>query len=187
MSYDRFAFWYLCKKIVLSRLIRRRKFTTLVIFFSLLYVHLSVIQALRSFCLSRPPLVNATSKRANLVSTETDMVNEYHPFVDFKFVFPVISPEVKKTPEIFMMVLVNSCARGNKYRNLRKVIRQTWGNQSNCEQRKAMENEGLKDLRWLLVFVVGKAGPGTNDDELNIAEARQHNDMLIGNITDKYS
>ncbi len=36
------------------------------------------------------------------------------------------------------------------------------------------------------MFVVGKAGPGTNDDELNMAEARQHNDMLIGNITDNY-
>ena len=49
-----------------------------------------------------------------------------------------------------------------------------------------MGDERLKDLRWLLVFVVGKAGRGTNDDELNRAEARQYNDMLIGNITDNY-
>ena len=49
-----------------------------------------------------------------------------------------------------------------------------------------MADERLKDLNWLLVFVVGKAGPGTKDDELNKAEARQHNDMLIGNITDSY-
>ncbi|CAB3993823.1 beta-1,3-galactosyltransferase 5-like [Paramuricea clavata] len=49
-----------------------------------------------------------------------------------------------------------------------------------------MGDERKKNLRWLLVFVVGKAGPGTNDDELNMAEAGQHNDMLIGNITDNY-
>ncbi|XP_028392735.1 beta-1,3-galactosyltransferase 1-like [Dendronephthya gigantea] len=85
-----------------------------------------------------------------------------------------------------MIVLVMSGAKGNKFRKRREAIRQTWGNQSNCEQRKASQDERLKNLRWLLVFVVGKAGTGTNDDELNIAEARQHNDMLIGNITDNY-
>ncbi len=115
-----------------------------------------------------------------------DIVNDYYPFVDFKFVFPQISPKVETTPNIFMMVLVNSGANGDQYRKRREAIRQTWGNQSNCEQRKALEDERLKNLRWLLVFVVGKAGPGTNNDELNMAEARQHNDMLIGNITDNY-
>ena len=115
-----------------------------------------------------------------------DIVNDYYPFVDFKFVFPDISPKVEKTPEIFMMVLINSGAKGDEFRKRRQVIRQTWGNRSNCEQRKASGNEKVKDLKWLLVFVVGKAGPGTNDDELNMAEARQHNDMLIGNITDNY-
>jgi hypothetical protein len=115
-----------------------------------------------------------------------DIVNDYYPFVDFKFVFPDISPKVETTPEIFMMVLVNSGAKGDEFRKRRQVIRQTWGNQSNCEQRKALADERMKDLRWLLVFVVGKAGPGTNDNELNMAEARQHNDMLIGNITENY-
>ncbi|CAB4030554.1 beta-1,3-galactosyltransferase 5-like [Paramuricea clavata] len=115
-----------------------------------------------------------------------DIINDYYPFVDFKFVFPEISPKVETTPEIFMMVLVNSGAKGNEFRKRREAIRQTWGNRSNCEQRKAMGDERKKNLRWLLVFVVGKAGPGTNDDELNMAEAGQHNDMLIGNITDNY-
>ena len=115
-----------------------------------------------------------------------DIVNDYYPFVDFKFVFPEISPNVDRKQDIFMIVLVNSAARGDEYRKRREVIRQTWGNRSNCEQRKASEDGRLKDLKWLLVFVLGKAGPETNDDELNKAEARQHNDMLIGNITDNY-
>ena len=115
-----------------------------------------------------------------------DLVNDYYPFVDFKFIFPEISPKVETTPEIFMIILVNSGAKGEEFRKRREAIRETWGSHSNCEYLKALEDERMKDLRWLLVFVVGKAGPGTNDDELNKAEAKQHNDMLIGNITDNY-
>ena len=131
--------------------------------------------------------VATTKKPTATAKPSIDMVNDYYPFVDFKFVFPEISPKVETTPEIFMMVLVNSGAKGDEFRKRREAVRQTWGNRSNCEQRKALgDAERMKNLRWLLVFVVGKAGPGTNDDELNMAEARQHNDMLIGNITDNY-
>ena len=115
-----------------------------------------------------------------------DMHNDYYPFYDFRFVFPEISPELQKTSDIFMIVLVNSGAKGDKFRKRREVIRQTWGNRSNCEQLEASRGGKINRLRWLLVFLVGKAGQGTNDDELNVAEARQHNDMLIGNITDNY-
>ena len=116
-----------------------------------------------------------------------DLVNDYYPAFDFKFVFPEISPKVDGTQNIFLIVLVTSGAKGKHFRNNRHAIRETWGNEGNCEQREVSKDERLKGLRWMLVFVVGKAGLGTNDDELNIAEARQHNDMLIGNITDKYS
>ena len=115
-----------------------------------------------------------------------DIENDYYPYVDFKFVAPEISPKVNFMRKYFMLVLVNTGAKGNVYRKHREAIRQTWGNHSNCEQIKALTNETLKSLNWLLVFVVGKAGLGTNDDELNMAEARKHNDMLIGNITDNY-
>ena len=127
-----------------------------------------------------------TNKAKPSSKPSIDIVNDYYPFVDFKFVFPEISPNVRRTSNIFLMVLVNSGAKGDMFRKRREAIRQTWGSQNNCEQRKALGDERLKDLRWLLVFVVGKAGPGTNDDELNKAEAKQHNDMLVGNITDDY-
>ncbi|XP_028392415.1 beta-1,3-galactosyltransferase 1-like [Dendronephthya gigantea] len=100
-----------------------------------------------------------------------------------KFVNPDISPKVDETRNIFMIILVNSAA---KNRQRREAIRQTWGSTGNCEQLTALGDGRLKDLRWLLVFVVGKAGPGTPDDELNEAEARRYNDILIGNITDNY-
>ncbi|XP_028392501.1 beta-1,3-galactosyltransferase brn-like [Dendronephthya gigantea] len=114
------------------------------------------------------------------------MVNDYYPFVDFRFVYPDISPKVDETRKIFMIILVNSGAKGIKFRQRREAIRQTWGSTGNCEQLKALGDGRLKDLRWLLALVVGKAGPGTRDDELNEAEARRYNDMLIGNITDNY-
>ena len=34
--------------------------------------------------------------------------------------------------------------------------------------------------------ILGKAGPGTDDDKLNAQEAKRHNDILIGNIDDNY-
>ena len=130
--------------------------------------------------------VPTTTAKQPSTKPSIDIVNDYYPFVDFKFVFPEISPKVETTPQIFMIILVNSGAKGEEFRKRREAIRETWGSNSNCEYLKALEDERMKDLRWLLVFVVGKAGPGTNDDELNKAEARQHNDMLIGNITDNY-
>ena len=127
-----------------------------------------------------------TSDSAKPSSSPIDLINEYYPFVDFKFVQPEISPAIETTENVFMMVLVMSGAKGDKFRKRRDAIRQTWGSRSNCEQRKALHDKRLKGLRWLLVFVVGKSRSGTNDDKLNFAEARQHNDMLIGNITDNY-
>ena len=130
--------------------------------------------------------VPTTTAKQPTTKPSIDIVNDYYPFVDFKFVFPEIYPKVETTPQIFMIILVNSGAKGEQFRKRREAIRETWASHSNCEYLKALEDERMKDLRWLLVFVVGKAGPGTNDDELNKAEAREHNDMLIGNITDNY-
>ena len=90
-----------------------------------------------------------TSKTTKSINAKPsiDMVNDYYPFVDFKFVFPEIWPKVDITPNMFMIVLVNS---GAKVRKNREATRQTWGNQSNCEQRKALGDERQKDLRWKL-------------------------------------
>ena len=135
---------------------------------------------------STESIQNMTSKEINTALSSIDLVNDYYPFIDFQFVLPEIWPKVDKTPKIFIIVLVNSGAKGEKFRKSREAIRETWGNQSNCEQRKALKDKSLKDLRWVLVFIVGKAGPETKDDQLNMAEARKYNDMLIGNITDNY-
>ena len=133
-----------------------------------------------------PQKTAGNSVTKNKAMPNIDIINDYYPFVDFKFVFPDISPRVERTRNIFMMVLVNSAAKGDVSRKRRQAIRQTWANQSSCEQRKALSDKRLKDFTWLLVFVVGKTGRRTKDDELNIAEAKHHNDMLIGNITDNY-
>jgi hypothetical protein len=149
-------------------------------------INRTLIKFINNFHASKISENPVATTRKPTAKPSIDVVNDYYPFVDFKFVFPEISPKVETTPKIFMMVLVNSGAKGDEFRKRREAIRQTWGNRSNCEQRKALGDERKKNLRWLLVFVVGKAGPGTNDDELNVAEAGRHNDMLIGNITDNY-
>ena len=72
------------------------------------------------------------------------------------------------------------------YRQRRNIIRRTWGSLTSCEQVRATNNVKIRRLRWKLVFVLGKTGPETNDDKLNAEEAKQHNDLLIGNIDDNY-
>ena len=114
------------------------------------------------------------------------MVNDCEPSIDFKFVFPEIMPLGKNLSDLFLVVLVNSGAMSDEHRNRRAKIRQTWGNVRNCEQLGAMNNPKLRNLKWILVFVLGKVGGKAKDDELNAAEAKQVNDILIGNINDNY-
>ena len=56
----------------------------------------------------------------------------------------------------------------------------------NCQQLRAMNNPKLSNLKWILVFVLRKVGRQTKDGETNAAEAKQVNDILIGNINDNY-
>ena len=113
-----------------------------------------------------------------------DMVNDYVPYVNFKFVYPEIQPKMETSKDFYLVILVNSAAKGNVYRQRRAKIRQTWASKKTCEHLKVMNNDTLKDFRWILVFVLGKTGG--EDDQLNIQEAREHNDMIIGDIIDNY-
>ena len=61
-----------------------------------------------------------------------DIRNDYYPFVDFKFVFPKVSPAKlgisMKAQKYVLVTSVNSGATGEKFRKRREAIRQTWGN-----------------------------------------------------------
>ena len=48
--------------------------------------------------------------------------NDSYLFVDFKFVMPEIAPKFENTQKIFMLVLVNSGAKGDLFRKRRAVI-----------------------------------------------------------------
>ena len=113
-----------------------------------------------------------------------DMVNDYQPYVDFRFVYPDIQPTIRDTRDLYMAVLVNSGAKGERSREHRAKIRETWASKSSCECAKAMNDTNLKDLKWILVFVLGRADDMEN--RRNMAEAMQYNDMIIGNINDNY-
>jgi hypothetical protein len=114
-----------------------------------------------------------------------DMVNDYQPWIDFKFVYPEIQPTIDESKDFFMVVLVNSGANGNEHRKRRAKIRETWANRSTCEHENAKNNSRVKDKEWILVFVLGKTGI-KEEDERNIEEAKQHNDLIIGDIKDNY-
>ena len=120
-----------------------------------------------------------------LTKKPVDMVNDYYPFVDFKFTFPEVMPTLKLPQEFFLVVLVNSAAKGDVYRTQRDVIRKTWGSHDTCDQKKIMENPKLRNLKWMLVFVLGKV-VSEEDNKRNKNEAIEHNDMLIGDIDDNY-
>ena len=113
-----------------------------------------------------------------------DMVNDYQPYVDFKFEYPEIQPHIDDPKDFYLVVLVNSGSHGELYRLRREKIRKTWVSRKTCEHVNAMKNSTVNNLKWILVFVLGKAGG--QEDERNIDEAKKHNDMIIGNITDNY-
>jgi hypothetical protein len=114
-----------------------------------------------------------------------DMVNDYQPYVDFKFKYPEIQPKMADSKDFFLVVLVNSGAKGDEYRRRRAKIRDTWASKNTCEYANAMNNIKVKDLyKWILVFVLGKAGG--EEDKRNTEEAKRHNDMIIGDIGDNY-
>lgn len=115
-----------------------------------------------------------------------DTVNDYYPYVDFKFVFPEISPVIEGSRDFLLIVFIISAAKGDKYRQRRDNIRQTWGSSKACENLKALNNPKLKNLKWMYVFVLGKVGPATDDDKRNAGEAKKYNDMLIGDLDDIY-
>ena len=125
-----------------------------------------------------------TNKPLSTKKPSVDMVNDYVPYVDFKFVYPEIQPRIDEDSHFYLVILVNSGAQGNIYRQRRAKIRETWASKNTCEYSNTMNNTKLKDRKWILVFVLGKTRGA--DDQLNIEEAKKYNDMIIGNITDNY-
>ena len=113
-----------------------------------------------------------------------DMVNDYHPYVDFRFEYPEIQPKINDSKDVYLVVLVNSGAKGDEFRQRRAKIRETWASRKTCEYVNVMNDIKVKDLKWILVLVLGKAG--TEEDERNIVEAKKHNDMVVGDISDNY-
>ena len=125
-----------------------------------------------------------TTAKKTTKKTEIDMVNDYQPWVDFKFVYPEVQPVIEGPRDFYLIVVVNSGAKGNEFRQRRAKIRETWASRKTCEYTNAMNDARVKDLKWILVFVLGKAGK--DEDEQNIEEAKKYNDMIIGDISDNY-
>ena len=114
-----------------------------------------------------------------------DMVNDYQPWIDFKFVYPEVQPIILGPRHFYLVVVVNSGSNGDEFRQRRTKIRETWASKKTCEHANAMNDPKLKDLKWILVFMLGKAGVEV-EDKRNIEEAKLHNDMIIGDISDNY-
>ena len=125
-----------------------------------------------------------TTAKKTTKKPEIDMVNDYQPWVDFKFVYPEVQPTIEGSRDFYLVVVVNSGAKGNEFRQRRAKIRETWASRKTCEYTNAMNDTKIKDLKWILVFVLGKAGK--DEDERNIEEANKHNDIIIGDINDNY-
>ena len=141
------------------------------------------VPALASKSVTGKPVGSVTTKKPTK-KAEIDMVNDYQPWIDFKFVYPEVQPTIQGPRDFYLVVLVNSGAKGNEFRQRRAKIRETWASKKTCEYTNAMNISNVKDLKWILVFVLGKAG--SQEDERNIEEAKIHNDMIIGDINDNY-
>ena len=70
-----------------------------------------------------------TTAKKTTKKTEIDMVNDYQPWVDFKFVYPEVQPIIEVSRDFYLVVLVNSGAKGNEFKQRRAKIRETWATQ----------------------------------------------------------
>jgi len=102
-------------------------------------------------------------------------------YVDFKLILPFIEPNLDpQKRKLYIVVVVNSAAKGENHRTLRQAIRETWGSTT-----KSQTGHGNTTHPWKLFFSLGIADNPT-DHEANLKEAREHNDIIIGNFTASY-
>lgn len=109
-----------------------------------------------------------------------------YPLVNFSFIWPETTPDLHGNKDFFLVVLVNSAARGQIYRERREAIRKTWArHRTKCERLQSLKHPRLTSHKWILVFSLGKAGE-VSEDGANAKEAELHNDILIGEFQDLY-
>ena len=101
--------------------------------------------------------------------------------VNFTFVNPSLVPRLP-SQEIFLIVLVSS-APGSDYQIARNAIRTTWGTSDECANTPDVSRQEL--CRWKVVYLVGKSYNESLDSKI-IEEARNFNDILVGNFHDTY-
>lgn len=98
---------------------------------------------------------------------------------NFSLILPFIEPELTiEERSLYMAVIVNTAAAGEKHRGLRSAIRSTWG-------KNLLKPTDQNDYNWKVFYVLGLA-KNYGDNFQNRLEAKQHNDVLIGNFTDHY-
>ncbi|KXJ30022.1 Beta-1,3-galactosyltransferase 1 [Exaiptasia diaphana] len=98
---------------------------------------------------------------------------------EFNLTLPFVEPKLSsEESSLYLAVVVNTGANEEKHRTLRQTIRKTWGNTS-----ESLGN--VKNLKWKLFFALGIA---TNQSyyAASLQEARDHNDVIIGNFSDTY-
>ena len=101
--------------------------------------------------------------------------------VNFTFVKPSLVPQLPSR-EIFLLVLVSSVPRSD-YQFARDAIRKTWGNSDECANTPDVSRQVF--CRWKVVYLVGKSYNESLDSQIT-EEARNFNDILVGNFHDTY-
>lgn len=111
----------------------------------------------------------AASKRWQFMYNPSDHVG--------KSKFPLITPHIQPNltcheKNLYIVVVVNSDGNALNHRDLRKAIRQTWGDSN-------------KDNKWRLFFALGMT-QDNDKNKYNEHDALQHNDVIIGKFNDTY-
>ena len=94
----------------------------------------------------------------------------------FRLILPHIEPRLSyQDRNLYVAVVVNTAASGDKHRTLRDAIRKTWGDSIGTPAKYA----------WKAFFCMGLASNQT-DNEANQQEALEKNDVIVGRFEDIY-
>ncbi|XP_020896488.1 beta-1,3-galactosyltransferase 1 [Exaiptasia diaphana] len=159
----------------LFRLVRNKKCVLL-----LFFVPFMILFGINSRPCNQQPAPATSLSILACYKGQEEQSQMYNPSTTFSegTNFPIITPHIQpiiSDKNLYVVVVVNSGSENGIHRLLRKAIRESWGKdtENNCT------------IKWSLFFSLGLS-QDENSNANNRLEARENNDLIIGQFKDNY-
>ncbi len=119
------------------RSLRRR--LILLVSFQILFVFAVIVLHSRDSALTTFKPVGPVKTKKPTEKAEIDMANDYQPWIDFKFVYPEVQPTIQGPRDFYLVVLINSGAKGDDIQTAQSENSRNLGKQEDMRVYKCHE------------------------------------------------